>query len=141
VKNNLPINDVVLEYLQLKPAGSYLKGSCPFHSETDASFTVSPDKQIFYCFGCHASGDVIGFIAKIENLTQREAAQHVIERYGIEIPEHILKSKSFEFLSNKDEKRTHYKVCQAVAEWAHKKLLDNSTAKGYLEKRGITEKI
>ena len=62
VKSKVSILDVVLEYVKLKQLGGYWKGPCPLHQETDASFTVSPDKQIFYCFGCHAGGDVIAFI-------------------------------------------------------------------------------
>jgi len=56
VKSKLTILEVVLEHVQLRRAGTYWKGACPFHQETDASFTVSPDKQIFYCFGCHVGG-------------------------------------------------------------------------------------
>jgi len=67
IKERVAILDVVNEYVTLKRAGGYHKGTCPFHHEKTASFTVSPDKHIFYCFGCHLSGDVISFIARIEN--------------------------------------------------------------------------
>src|SRR5579871_289092 len=89
IKARVAILDVVSEYVTLKRAGGYYKGTCPFHHEKTASFTVSPDKAIFYCFGCHVSGDVISFMAKIENCSQKEAAQLLAERYRINIPSTI----------------------------------------------------
>ena len=62
------IVDVVSEYVTLKKAGSSYKGKCPFHNEKTASFTVSPDKQLYHCFGCGVGGNVIGFVMAIENL-------------------------------------------------------------------------
>ena len=64
IKTRLSILDIINEYTKLKKVGNDFKGHCPFHHEKTASFTVSPDKEIFYCFGCHVSGDVISFIAK-----------------------------------------------------------------------------
>ena len=61
------IVDVVSEYVTLKKAGSSYKGKCPFHNEKTASFTVSPDKQLYHCFGCGVGGNVIGFVMAIEN--------------------------------------------------------------------------
>ena len=106
VKSQLAIQDVVAEYVTLKPAGRYGKGPCPFHQEKDASFTVSPDKQIFYCFGCHAGGDVIAFMAKAESLTQLESVRVLIERYSIKVPEEIEREMSAGF-QNSEKKKTH----------------------------------
>src|SRR3990167_8923870 len=89
LRNKIPILDIVSEYTTLKKAGIYWKGHCPFHGERTASFTVSPHKDIFYCFGCHATGDVVGFIAKAENYSQIEAAKFIVERYGLQVPEEI----------------------------------------------------
>src|SRR4029078_7820197 len=89
LKTRVAILDVISEYATLKKAGLYWKGQCPFHSEKTASFTVSPHKEIFYCFGCHVGGDVITFIGKLENCTPMEAAKHLIERYQIAIPESL----------------------------------------------------
>ena len=86
IKSNVSILDLIQEYATLKKAGLYWKGRCPFHHEKTASFTVSPHREIFYCFGCHAGGDVISFIAKIENCSQKEAAQHLVERYQLTPP-------------------------------------------------------
>ena len=69
IKQQLSITNIISDYVTIKRAGNYWKGPCPFHFEKDASFTVSPDKQIYYCFGCHAGGDIISFIAKAEVLT------------------------------------------------------------------------
>ncbi len=62
VRSKINILDVAGQYVTLKRAGNYFKANCPFHSEKTASFTVSPGREIFYCFGCHCSGDVIAFI-------------------------------------------------------------------------------
>src|ERR1700722_15936992 len=115
LKQRISIVDVVQEYTTLKKAGSYLKGTCPFHSEKTASFTVSPHKEIFYCFGCHASGDTIGFIAKIEHCSQLEAAQHLIERYRIDVPESIAAHYSAETVQHKER---YFELCKLVAQWA-----------------------
>ena len=70
-----PIEDVVGQYVTLKRSGSNLFGLCPFHGEKTASFSVAPDKGMFYCFGCHKGGGVINFEMEIEGLSYREIAQ------------------------------------------------------------------
>lgn len=137
IKSNLSILEVITDYQQLKPAGAYWKGPCPFHSETDASFTVSPDKGIFYCFGCHTSGDVIGFIAKKENLNQLEAAKYLIDRYKLSVPDD-LKQGAFKNIKSGEEKDTYYRLCKEVADWANQQLLNNEEAQKYLLARNIT---
>ncbi len=77
IKNHVSILEVVGQYVTLKKAGLYFKGVCPFHHEKTASFTVSPHKEIFYCFGCHTGGDVISFIEKAEKCSPLEAAHHL----------------------------------------------------------------
>jgi len=139
VKANVSIQDTIGRYVQLKPAGSYLKSSCPFHVETDASFTVSPDKQIFYCFGCHASGDVIAFIAKAENLTQIEAAQHLVEENNLVVPPNLLSKSGADAAKVAGERDNYYRVCKIIADWTHKKLLSITDAKKYLTDRKMSE--
>src|SRR5436189_2823751 len=135
VKGRVSILDVINEYVTLKRAGGYYKGTCPFHHEKTASFTVSPDKQIFYCFGCHISGDVISFIAKVENCSQKDAAQLLTEKYSIELPQSI----SFESSEKSTENKNHYfAICKAVALWCHEQLLKNPTAQSYFQRRGFT---
>ena len=75
VRESNDILSVVSEYVQLKKVGGRYVGLCPFHAERTPSFTVSPDKQLFYCFGCHVGGNVFTFIMKLEGLTFREAVR------------------------------------------------------------------
>lgn len=81
------IVDVVSSYVQLSRKGANLFGLCPFHSEKTGSFSVSPDKQIYYCFGCKRGGGVINFIMEEENLTFPDAVRFLAKRAGMEIPE------------------------------------------------------
>ena len=82
------IVDVVSGYVRLgKKSGSNMFGLCPFHSEKTPSFSVSPDKQIFYCFGCKKGGGVINFIMDIENLPFPDAVRFLAKRAGMEVPE------------------------------------------------------
>jgi DNA primase len=134
IKERISILDVVNEYVTLKRAGGYHKGTCPFHHEKTASFTVSPDKQIFYCFGCHLSGDVISFMAKMENCSQKDAAKLLAEKYSLELPQ----SLSFETTEKNTENKNHYfAICKAVALWCHEQLLKNPTAQSYFHRRGF----
>ena len=81
------IADVVSSYVRLTPKGSNLWGLCPFHSEKTPSFSVSPDKQIYYCFGCHKGGGVISFLMEMENLSFPDAVRLLAQRAGVEVPE------------------------------------------------------
>ena len=81
------ISEVIGSYVNLKKAGRLYKGLCPFHGEKTPSFTVYPDTQSFYCFGCGVGGDVIGFIRKAENLDYTEAIKLLADRSGIAMPE------------------------------------------------------
>ena len=82
-----PIEEVVGQYVTLKRSGSNLFGLCPFHGEKTASFSVAPDKGIFYCFGCHKGGGVINFEMEIEGLSYPDAVRALARRAGMEVPE------------------------------------------------------
>ncbi len=82
-----PIEDVVGQYVNLKRSGSNLFGLCPFHGEKTASFSVAPDKGIYYCFGCHKGGSVINFQMEIEGLSYPDAVRALAKRAGMEVPE------------------------------------------------------
>ena len=82
-----PIEDVVGQYVNLKRSGSNLFGLCPFHGEKTPSFSVSPDKGIYYCFGCHKGGSVINFEMEIEGLSYPDAVRALAKRAGLEVPE------------------------------------------------------
>lgn len=134
IKDQVTILEVVSHYTTLKKAGSYYKGTCPFHSEKTASFTVSPDKQIFYCFGCHAGGDVISFIAKIENFSQMQAAHHLANQFGITLPDMP------EYKNDQEIKNKHYELCGLVAHWCHENLKKNQSVIDYLLGRGVSKR-
>ena len=82
-----PIEDVVGQYVSLRRSGSNLFGLCPFHGEKTASFSVAPDKGIYYCFGCHKGGNVINFQMGVEGLSYPDAVRALAQRVGMEVPE------------------------------------------------------
>jgi DNA primase len=139
IKQRVQILDVVQEYTALKKAGGYWKGRCPFHHEKTASFTVSPDKGIFYCFGCHTSGDVVAFVARAENLPgQRDAARFIAEKFRIDLPDDG-EAPTY----SAQEKERYFAIHALVAAWAHTQLMQQAhkTARAYLHERGFTQKI
>ena len=87
VREQADIVKIVSDYIPLKKKGGRFWGCCPFHGEKTASFTVTPDKNLFHCFGCHAGGDVFSFIMKIENVSFPEATKILANKLGIPIPE------------------------------------------------------
>ena len=87
LKLRTDINDVISSYVTLKRRGRNYVGLCPFHNEKTPSFTVYPDTQSFYCFGCSAGGDAIGFVKKIENLDYIDAVKLLAGRAGLQMPE------------------------------------------------------
>jgi DNA primase len=139
IKNNIPIIDEVSRYVRLRPAGTYMKGPCPFHRETDASFTVSPDKKIFYCFGCHASGDVVAFVAKAENVGAIEAARMLIESHNLTVPESILKSSSLRSGGSADERASYFALQKRVAQWCREQYARSKVAQEYVTNRAISK--
>jgi DNA primase len=136
IKSKVSIVDVVNEYTHLKRAGIYWKAHCPFHNEKTASFTVSPHKEIFYCFGCHATGDVISFISRMENCTPVEAVKHLAERYHIDIPSDLVAPEQEGFTQKKD---SYFDLCHSVATWANEQLWASTYALEYVRSRGINQ--
>ena len=82
-----PIEEVVGQYVTLKRSGSNMFGLCPFHGEKTASFSVAPDKGIYYCFGCHKGGGVVNFMMEVEGLSYPDAVRALAKRVGMEVPE------------------------------------------------------
>ena len=82
-----PIEDVVGQYVSLKRSGANMFGLCPFHGEKTASFSVAPDKGIYYCFGCHKGGGVINFMMELEGLSYPDAVRSLAKRAGMQVPE------------------------------------------------------
>lgn len=141
IKNSVRILDVINEYTTLKKSGGlYWKSPCPFHQEKTPSFTVSPDKEIFYCFGCHETGDVISFIAKIEKMSPLEAAQYLIEKYNLQVPDAI-KSSIHQTQEMRTEKDAYFALCKMVANWCHDQLFAHDTALNYVHSRKFNQQI
>ena len=130
LKTSIDIVDVVGNYIELKKAGANFKANCPFHGEKTPSFVVSPQKQIFHCFGCGAGGDAIKFVMEIEKLSYPEAIEKLASNYNISL--NYTKGKS-SFL---DEKR----VLEILEQWYKSNLVKNSSALEYLKQRGIAQK-
>ena len=82
-----PIEDVVGQRVNLRRSGANMFGLCPFHGEKTASFSVAPDKGIYYCFGCHKGGGVINFVMELEGLSYPDAVRNLAKRCGMEVPE------------------------------------------------------
>ncbi len=137
IRNKSDIFEVVSAYVDLKRAGGYLKGRCPFHMENDASFTISPSKQIYYCFGCKKSGDAIGFIAEKEKISQIQAAQFLAEKFKIQIPMDQLKVA--EQKAALAEKQLYFTAYSEFLNWCVEKFNESSFAQKYVESRGITK--
>ena len=126
------LEDVVGNYVQLKRGGSALKGLCPFHKEKTPSFSVSPDKQLYYCFGCSKGGNVIEFIKEIEGLDFVEAVKFLAERAGVDIPE-----PTGEHGIGSEGKRILMEINKEAAMYYYNKLPDNPAAMEYLKNRKI----
>lgn len=136
LKEQLSIVQIVNEYTTLKKSGTHWSCCCPFHHEKTASCMVNEEKGIFYCFGCHAGGDLISFVAKIENCTPIEAAHHIIAQYNLELPAEL----SFKSASSQGAKNKYQAICEKTAEWCHQHLLKTAPLKQYLKNRGFDEK-
>ena len=132
------IVDVVGSYVQLTRKGSNLFGLCPFHSEKTGSFSVSPDKQIYYCFGCKKGGGVVNFIMEEENLTFPDAVRFLAKRAGMEVPEEegdreAGRRRQRLLDLNRDAARFYYQLLQqpegrAVQEYLDRRQIKKSTA-------------
>lgn len=135
IRSRNDIVDVVSQYVSLKRKGRNYFGLCPFHNEKSPSFSVSPDKQIFHCFGCNVGGNVFHFIMKIENVSFFESVAILATRAGIELPT---------VTSGYDEAKTKlknevYKLNLDAAEFYHQNLYKptSKTAQEYIKKRKL----
>ncbi|MBQ6798420.1 MAG: DNA primase [Oscillospiraceae bacterium] len=129
-----PIDEVVSQYVNLTRKGSNLFGLCPFHSEKTGSFSVAPDKGIYYCFGCHKGGGVINFAMEIENLDYPDAVRFLAKRAGMEVPE----DAGYQSTYRRQERL--WALCRDAARWYHGKLQEDCgrQAREYLGKRGLS---
>jgi len=141
IKNSADIVDIISETVLLKKSGKNFLGLCPFHSEKTPSFTVSPDKQIFYCFGCNAGGNVFSFLMKQEGISFPEAARMLARRYGIDIPVRTMSPEQKRRIS---ERESVLEINRQAMDFFRNILLENASGKKameYLLKRGISREI
>ena len=99
------IVDVISQYVKLTRKGSSYFGLCPFHNEKTPSFSVTPSKQMYYCFGCGAGGNVYNFIMEYENYSFGEALSHLADRAGVELPKIEYSREAREKAEERAEKR------------------------------------
>lgn len=130
IKSRCNIVDVIGRHVVLKRAGSNFKGLCPFHNEKTPSFVVSEEKQIFTCFGCGATGDVIEFVQKYNNLDFQEAVEKLAAEYGVEITR---------YQSRDDRKREeYYEINRQAASFFYKAFTTVANpGYAYMKKRGL----
>ena len=129
------ILDLISEYVTLKKAGRNYKGLCPFHNEKTPSFHVNKDKQMFYCFGCHAGGDAFSFLMKKEGLTFPEALEHLARRCGIA----LLKVNGQK--SQQSEKQQIIEINCAAETYFKKNLWKEGIGLSYLKKRDLGDDL
>ena len=139
VRSQNDIVDVISQYVGLKKSGNSYKCCCPFHTEKTPSFTVSRDKQMYYCFGCGAGGNVYTFVMKYENLTFPEAIDMLAKRAGVTLPEKELSQEEKKQMSRR---QTLFEVNRSAAAYFH--FLLTKTERGklgykYYKDRGFTD--
>ena len=139
IKSKNDIVDIVSQYVVLKRTGRNYMGLCPFHKEKSGSFCVSPDKQIFHCFGCGVGGNVFRFISKIENLNFKESVEMLANRAGVELP---VSSNSAEDDKRERLKSRVYEVNKCAVEFYHENLYKPTAKPGqeYVKKRHLDNK-
>lgn len=134
------IEDVVGDYVSLKKRGANLIGLCPFHDEKTGSFTVSPSKGIFKCFGCGKAGHSVGFVMEIEQCTYIEAIRQLAKKYHIEIEERELTAEEKQ---KQDDRESMFVVNEFANKWFHQQLWEtpegHAVAMSYLRQRGLRE--
>ncbi|CAD7848605.1 MAG: DNA primase DnaG [Olavius algarvensis Delta 4 endosymbiont] len=137
IKNAADIVDIVSESVALKKAGQNHIGLCPFHSEKTPSFTVSPVKQIFHCFGCGAGGNVFRFLMKHQGLSFPEAVRSLAGRYGIDLPEREMSPAERQRMDELDQIRRINQIAGSFYQRCLTESRIGQSALAYLERRGI----
>ena len=136
LRNRADIESTISSYVNLKRAGRISKGLCPFHGEKTASFTVYPDTQSYYCFGCGNGGDVITFIKNIENLDYIDAVRFLADRVGLDMPD----ENNYDSTMNKRRLRM-LEANREAARFFHNclKTQDGTVGYRYFKDRGLTD--
>lgn len=138
IVNRADIIEIIGSRIKLRKAGNNFITTCPFHNEKTPSFSVSAQKQFYYCFGCGEHGDVISFLMKFEHLNFTEAVQTLAAHLGLEIPEEHTSLQN-QLLHSKQKK--NYALLEKASVFYQKQLLNSLKAKQYLQKRGLKDEI
>lgn len=136
IRDRTDIAEIVSQYVELRRTGSNFKGLCPFHQEKTPSFVVSPDKQIYHCFGCGQGGNVFNFLMEIDGVSFPEAVRILGRKCGIEVEYRQISEED----RSKNEAR--YRANLFAARFYHQKLVSGNAgarARAYLTDRGIPE--
>jgi DNA primase len=137
--NRVDIVDVVSRYVQLKKGGANFQGLCPFHSEKTPSFTVSPAKQFYHCFGCGAHGNAIGFLMAYAGLGYVDAIKDLASGVGMQVPES--RPRTQEEITRQEREPDLYAVMEKAMEFYRAQLKQSPRAIDYLKGRGLTGEI
>ena len=140
IRQSNNIVEVISGYLPLKKTGSNFKALCPFHQEKTPSFIVSPQKEIFHCFGCGEGGNVFNFLMKHEKISFIEAVERLAERAGITLPKDRASSEEASRISQ--ERKSLFEINAHAADFFHRCLKSSRSAqkaREYLKKRGLKE--
>ena len=132
-----PIEDVVGQYVNLKRSGANMFGLCPFHGEKTASFSVAPDKGIYYCFGCHKGGGVINFQMEVEGMSYPDAVRALAKRVGMEVPD------DEEYQSRYHQQERLWALHKEAARFYHTRLYapEGAAALQYATGRGMPKAV
>jgi len=137
IKDRIDIVELISSYINLKKAGQNYKGLCPFHKEKTPSFMVSPQKQIWHCFGCSEGGDVFGFIMRMESMEFPEALRFLAQKAGVAI-----KAPTHDYQEKSSQKNILMELNDLAASFYHKVLEESqeaAVAREYLKKRSVDE--
>lgn len=138
IKERIDIVDLISSYLKLQKSGVNYKARCPFHNEKTGSFFVSPERQIWHCFGCNSGGDAFGFVKQIEGVEFPEALRILAARAGVELE----RFQSPEYKQFQSEKTKLFEINELAARFFEKQLHESSSGKqvlAYLKERGLAD--
>jgi DNA primase len=136
--NRVDIVDVVGQHVKLKKAGANFQGLCPFHSEKSPSFSVSPTKQFYHCFGCGAHGSAISFLMEYSGLGYVDAIEDLARSAGLDVPR---EERTANDVARQQQAMALSEVMSAAADWYRQQLKVTPRAVGYLKGRGLTGEI
>jgi DNA primase len=139
INSKLNIIDVVSEYLTLKRAGTRYVGLCPFHNEKTPSFNVTPEKNLFYCYGCHKGGTIFDFIMEIENMDFPQALKHLADKAGVELGGSY--QENSQDRKQRDALKELYRRVSGSFQYILKNKPEAEVARQYLIKRGLTTEL